>query len=1104
MLTIYKASAGSGKTYTLAYEYIKALLGVKSEAGTYRLATPDKAGGHRHRHILAITFTNKATEEMKSRIVRELYLISVASPEAAYTARLVKELGCTSEALARSAAVALKQILFDFNFFNISTIDSFFQTVLRTFAREVDKPGNFEVELNDRYAVAMGASMMLSDLNTSHTPEATPVGKWIKQFMEDKLEEGEAFDIFNRKGSLHTAMVTFIRRIAHEDFKEHWAQVNDYLADPTRLDGFRKAMLRLMGANDASVRAAARELDGSVRALGIDPFEAFDSGRYARVLRWCDACPVSGDFETKGAQALLAGNTDKTVKAAWLKAHGPLPDAFTDKLVALYQKAFRWVTARKIYTRILNGIYYLGLLGHAMRYIDEYRRENNLILLSDTNQLLKTIIGGSETPFIYERLGVELQHFMIDEFQDTSRMQWDILYPLVLNSHSAGFDNLVIGDEKQSIYRFRSADPSLLGSRLATQFSPVAERGSVPEENTNYRSRPVIVGFNNALYTAMAGAHSIESYRNVVQRVPEGKADAGGYVRVEIGPAVAKAVRHDRVLPRVADAIIDMHSRGYRFSDIAVLVRTRAEAETVVQYLTTAAAGMINVMSDESLLLVSCASVRLVISVLRIIQDARRPSLPAEKDKSAYTTPDEVRLILNRMEYHLNAGADVAEAAGRVASDTDEIRDLARFIESLKSSTLLTLLEHVMARVLIPEVRERDKAYLSALRDYVVDYCSTHSGDLHSFLRWWDVSGQKLTISGSDNIDAVRVMTIHKSKGLQMECVICPFLDYAMFKPDEEAWYVPERAIPGIDQELIPPLLSIPGCRELADPDVSPVAEQYTANMRAQTVDTLNTTYVATTRAVSEMLLFTTMTSDPDSVGSWIADALPSLGVEAEADGDIMVYTFGEPVTSVSRDEKQAESISTVEPAPDDPVFREDTQDFTRIPDDSVPDYEDDPDAASSQEDTADKDELARGLVLHHVLSLVHRAPDLEHAFERVAHARRLPQDERQAYWEVLAHAFRGSESHPLLSGWFHTFTRCLTERSIYIPGTGSTYRPDRIVWLPDGRIQLIDYKFTRASHASHIKQVKSYCKILAKMGYTAVEAYLWYPLTGEILPVPQ
>lgn len=1106
MLTIYKASAGSGKTYTLAYEYIKALLGVKTESGDYVLASTANMKGHRHRHILAITFTNKATEEMKSRIIRELHAIASCSPSAQYTEKLLAEFKCDATRLAQTAGLALRQLLFDFNFFNVSTIDSFFQTVLRTFAREVDKPGNFEVELNDRFAVAMGTSMMLSDLNTSLTPEATPVGKWVKQFMEDKMEKGEAFDIFNRRSGLHSTMVSFIGRMDHEDFKERWPKVREYLSDPSCIDSFRKSMLRIIGMNDAAIASRARDFRDSVSNLGYNPADVFESSLNARVDKWISAPPATGDFDTKGVQALLTGDTSKSFKAQWKKAYPGSADLFNDSIVALFVDARRWATARKIYSLILDGIYYLGLMGYAMGYIDEYRRDNNLILLSDTNQLLKTIIGDTDTPFIYERLGVDLHHFMIDEFQDTSRMQWDILYPLVANSHSEGFDNLIIGDEKQSIYRFRNADPSLLKEKIASVFHPHIERGNLPAENTNYRSCPVIVEFNNALYSAISADHGIDTYANVIQQVNEKKSAFGGCVRVEVGKWSGKDARTEYVLPRVAEEILDMHARGYRFADIAVLVRTRDEAERVVEYLTTSCRGRISVMSDESLLLVSCASVRLVISMLRLIQDVRRPSLPDKDKKSAYATPDQVRLILNRMEFHLNSGLDVADATARVSAGPDEIEELAQYIDSRKSSTLLTLLENVIQTVVLPEeVREHDKAYLTALRDYVADYCSRHTGDLHSFLRWWDVNSSRLTIPGSDDIDAVRVMTIHKSKGLEMQCVICPFMDYVMYKPGEAAWYEPEKPIPGVPEELMPPLLSISGCKELADAEVSPVAARYKANTLAQTVDALNTTYVATTRAVSEMIIFATDTaaSDGNNISRWIIDALPSLGVAPEeSESGVLTYRYGVPCrhhdSSAGSD---TGSVIAEEPAKVDSVFREDTQDFTRIPDDADLEYDDDP---VRDNEVGSREAIDRGVVLHHVLSLVHKAPDLEHAFERVAHARRLAPEIREEYHAILVRSFKDSESHPLLSGWFHTFTRCLTERPIYLPGADTTLRPDRIVWLPDGRIHLIDYKFTHSPVAAHVHKIKEYRTLLSRMGYHDVEAYLWYPLIGEIKEVPQ
>lgn len=1103
MLTIYKASAGSGKTFTLAYEYIKDLLGAKDEQGRYTLAALRGEGGHRHRHILAITFTNKATDEMKGRIVHELYDIATRNPDANYTRMLVKEFGCSEDQLAKAAGVALRQILFDFSLFNVSTIDSFFQTVLRTFAREVDKPGNFEVELNDRYAIAMGASMMLNDLNATLTPEATREGAWVKQFMEDKIEQGDGFDLFNRKGTIHSAMVSFINRISHEDFKEKLPEVKEYLDDPVRLDSFRKELLRLIALKDADIKRQAKNIDSELSDAGIDLAEAIEKSRLQRVMTWMTVAPVTDDFKAAGVNALADGNTDKLTRSG--KNAVILPPGLADAFVTLFREARQWATDRKIYNLILDGIYYLGFMGYTLNYIDEYRRENNIILLSDTNQLLRTIIGGSEAPFIYERLGTELHHFLVDEFQDTSKMQWDNLFPLVNNSHAEDYDNLVIGDEKQSIYRFRNADSSLLREKVASQFDRVKPRGENPGENTNYRSYPAVVKFNNDLYSAIASSHKVQSYANVVQDTGPKHAGKGGHVVVKVLPSKKKSEYEAMVLPDLAERILEFRGRGYRFGDMAVLVRKRDEAETVVQYLAMEYGGRISVMSDESLLLTSCPTVRLIVSMLRLIQAARRPDTASDvASTSGYASKKEVELMLHRIEFHISNGSTPAEAISLVEKGNPEINELVDYIDSLRSSTLMTLVEHVISTVISKEVRERDKAYVIAFRDCVADYCTRYSNDLHAFLRWWDASSEKLTIPGSDNEDAVRVMTIHKSKGLEMKCVLLPFMNYDMYKSSEEAWYTLEKPIPGIDPSLVPPLLSIPGRKELGD-ESSPVRGQYLRNVEAQTLDTLNTTYVATTRAVAELVLYTDDSASADCISSWISSSLPPADNIDDIDGGGKTYEYGAPTVYQKKDDdnKKDDKPLTDSPAGFDAVFREDTQDFTRIPDDGEPEYEDDEDAAAGKE-IVSPDDLERGNVLHQVLSLVHKASDLEHAFERVAHARRLDSGKRREFIEILRHAFSGSESHELLRGWFHSFSRCVTERPIYVPSEGVNFRPDRVVWLPDGKVQIVDYKFTAHSLPGHHTQVRNYLRLMRQMGYTDAEGYLWYPLSGEIVAVAQ
>ncbi|MDE5786299.1 MAG: UvrD-helicase domain-containing protein, partial [Duncaniella sp.] len=481
MLKIYKASAGSGKTFTLAREYITLILGEKCEDGTYRLA---RRGSSRHRHILAITFTNKATEEMKSRIIHELAVLAGREPgwtsPSPYLDYLRELFSCSTQQLKAAATTALDDLLHDFNSFNVSTIDAFFQLVLRTFAREAEIDGNYEVELDDERVIALGVDEMLGSLNLrdGNTRDNLYLLQWLETYMTDKVAEGGSFNVFNRSSQLHANLIKFFKNISGETFVEHEKEIMEYLADPQRLVDFDKHLVSAIGSCRRSTAAACAAAIDYIKANGC---EGIMQKNTAGMLKaWSKGRRADG--KDPGA---TPGNILQNPDKAYLKAgiSSPLRTVQLDDLIA---EACRCVTEGYESTRFLEilrkNLFHLGLLKRLSECISAYRKENSTIMLSDTNAILRRIIGREDTPFVYERLGQELEHFLIDEFQDTSPLQWENLLPLVETSMSRDKDCLVIGDEKQCIYRFRNSEPRLLINLHQAFESECASRGTSQQE----------------------------------------------------------------------------------------------------------------------------------------------------------------------------------------------------------------------------------------------------------------------------------------------------------------------------------------------------------------------------------------------------------------------------------------------------------------------------------------------------------------------------------------------------------------------------------------------------------------------------------------------
>lgn len=1133
MLTIYKASAGSGKTYTLAFEYIKALLGVRREDGSYMLngaGSRNRRRSSRHRGILAITFTNKATEEMKERIVRELHALATDPAGAAYTAALTRLLGCTAGQLQDEAAAALHDMLTEYRHFNVSTIDSFFQGVLRTFARELDHQGDYEVELNDRYAVAAGVGMLLDDLNFGVAPREKQLKRWISGFIREKVADGQAFNFFDRSSGVMRSVVSYVHKMCDENFKPHAAATLEYLADPARLQRYRGA-----------VRGRRKELAGQMAAAAQAALDALDAEAAGRVicnnslLKLIETAATGtvpdkdklglGSREAKTFSAALEGDETKIFVKSKLPKSGrttlyPAPDVAAAVQAACGEMRRAAVQA-PLLDAILTATPALEFLGMAWKYVADFRRDNNLVLMSDTNDLVRRIINGAEVPFIYERTGMELHHFLIDEFQDTSVMQWENLRPLVANSVDTA-DSLIIGDEKQSIYRFRNSDSSLLHHRVAEQFpGRHTLRGASAADNTNHRSAHGMVRFNNALFSRLAGQYAVPGYENVRQAL-FGKFDGLG-AHVRIAPYTAlpcdeenpkTAHYKEASLQAMAAEIEAQHARGYDWSRIAVLVRRRSEAEEVVNYLMSHNPD-IPLLSNEGLRLDTSSAVRTVVSVLKFV-DRSYDSATRDSESSPFASYGDILMMLSRFEYLM--GRDPSDPAGAlnkaVGTDGSEaLADEAAAVRGAAAANLPALVEVIISRNVSEEQRRHEFAYLAAFQDIVLDYCARYNPSLHAFLDWWADNGPRQTVGAAATLDAVTVMTVHKAKGLEWDCVHIPFASWPIDEVRGDVW-VEMDAVEIGEPEDRPPVLSLPlsGIWEEAG---EPFAGIYAANRPLELADHLNVTYVAFTRPRRELHVH----YDPKR---GIGRVLPAmLGTGHPSDGtpeglalpegldENGIFSLGEPTSP--EDKHAGEGLDGSFPVPPYRVyFRDDTREITTVQDITA----DSGDLGTGEEEvklqrvnnvavTPEEKAMAaaaeRGNILHNILAATVVADDLDRAAAETGARFRVDTTTLAGYKQLLRDAIAGSEH---AGRWFAPGNRVLAERTIYEARSGRSFRPDRLVVYTDGSVDVVDYKFTSETHDEHLRQVGGYMRLLRAMGHTAVRGYLWYPEQGLVVEV--
>lgn len=1129
MLYIYKASAGSGKTFRLAYEYIRLIL-LHHDPDSGRKAI-NRNPLEAHRAILAITFTNKATEEMKRRILHELALLGGREPgwegeESPYASMLLRELGLdpgsnapevlkARKELKSAASKALDAVVMDFNNFNISTIDSFFQVVLRTFAREAQVLGDYEVSLNDYDAVRKGASDVLADLH--HGSEPAPgansrLSGWLLEFMDEKFQNGQAFNIFNQSASLREDVVRMINGLLTEEFKGHYDAMMEYLRrDDRPLEAYKKALTQRLRQIDSEAVAAA---SGILKAYG--PFlDMVDSkGKEVSVINknWLRALNniVSGGALPKSPGTMPAKISDTPEAAVNARQRDIVPRSLIEDGADVAVTLVALCAERSTISAVTGSLFVLGMLDRVFRAMDSDQRDHNTILLSNTNSLLSEIIGDDDAPFIYERTGMRLQHFLIDEFQDTSRLQWRNLSPLLRESHSEGRDNLIIGDEKQCIYRFRNSDPSLLGHTVPESFDNKSVTGDRIEENTNWRSSCEVVKFNNAFFSRVAELEGFSDiYSGVCQQVSSRHIKHKGYISITPVEADIAERYYSSTLELMGREISGQLAAGYRPCDIAVLTRKVKEARAVIDYLVKLAETLpegdrFTVISDDSLRVEAAPAVRIVISWLRAMgADDNAPGRKVSERHLARL----VHCYENEVNSYVSSSGEVPDPrrCGEIlkevllrypAAKTDDEEVIPQALmegmpDTVVATDLVTIVEKVIAQ-LPPDMRHEQNMFLTALLDAVSEYSESGLNDLRSFLRWWDVTGRFSTVSSPADENAIRVMTIHKAKGLEFSCVNIPFGTMDMVDNKSRKWF-PAPAIGSVDPHIAPPVVPVKMVKELENTAFAPYYSSVTAESR---LDEVNILYVALTRAVDRLYLHYNASPRGVTTSDLFNTVLPSLSIlERAADGSFRCGEELPPHRGKASPRKGLEPETFGVMPPLDVVDRTDLWDDTKL---RIPEH------------YVESDMRSRGTILHAALAKVRHPADVDKAVAWLVSCNMVRPCDAAPLHSLLARETR----RPDVALWFDGFSRLLCERPVfsgYAPDDASvcvTSRPDRVVWTSAGTVDVVDYKTgSDEDFDTHIgqykKQVRHYMGLMRREAAgLPVRGFLWHLDSGRITEV--
>ena len=1016
MLKIMKASAGSGKTYSLARTYISLLL--KNE---------DR---YAYRHILAVTFTNKATDEMKNRILKELHIMAVTPEKSSYKDDFIPSILPSLEHMQAKAQAVLHDILHDYSAFAVSTIDRFFQQTLKAFSREIGQFASYQVELDRDSLVAESVDRLLDSL----TEDSGSLLSWLISNVVEQIEKGGKYSLDANLLNMAVRLKSSQRQVELEK-----AMIDeDQAYSKESLMKIRNACREVMTSFRDEVRTKARRALDVIEQAGVDPADSnrgFMKALYAFAeLNDTDQIEAPTEsFMNKAAassQWFAKAKAQKLLPLVYPFLEAPLEDfcALWDKEFAVYNTAC-----------ILDGqIYGLGVAGELRQIYNQLMKEKNVLCIEDSNTILRDIIDGSDAPFVYEKLGVRYNHFLLDEFQDTSDVQWTNFSPLLHESESQHGENLIVGDVKQSIYRWRGSDWNLLDERIPAEF-PTHEEDVL---DTNYRSLSNVVSFNNEFFKYAA------KLLDEMSPYPDEGRMEGIYSDVEQGIAKkdkeSGSVRltfcdKESELEQVLMAVRESCEAGAMLSDIAVLVRSNASGEEVASYLID---NGIAVMTDDSLKVKNSLTVRRLVSLMSYVAN-----------------PEDT------VNSYLAESLDVPLP--------DEGLSLIDMVESLIRSIKAGDAEHVW---------EGEVLYIQSFMDYVQDYMTKNGNSLRGFLKYWEDQNPSISSPASGN--CVRIMTIHKSKGLDFPYVIIPFVEnITLYKPGNY-WCAPaleKTVLSGVADGVYDVMLS-------GNSENTLFSEHYRKERFLQQVDNINTIYVAMTRAALGMHLIA------KTPGAKISDFSQILYRFAQETGMDMASENGVENFSVGSLPDFRAHRKTEEAG--DMFVRSSSDGYPSVPlngrlkyaTDSIDFFSPDGQTgilASSR---------IKGIVCHDILSQVSVPEDLDQAVSDAAARGDISHDQVDSVKELLAERLTQVESR----GWFNTPGAEILNEVSLIDVDGQVYRPDRVVKVGD-KIMIVDYKFGE-HHKSYEQQMEKYVEIWRGMGYEDVSSYLWYVNTGEVI----
>lgn len=1043
-LQIIKASAGSGKTYRLTLEYVRNLI-----------ISPES-----YRTILAVTFTNKATSEMKMRILKELNALKNLKygESNQFYEELLRDDRIGQEQIVRGAAKALGYILHDYSRFSVLTIDKFFQKIIRSFVKELGLEGGYSIKFDNDYIIEMAIDRIVDKSKYD-----AQLWSSIEEMIGDNISK-------NRSPDIKHTLKTLAKKISSENF------------DPTRFDSadeLRGYFVAIEGLYDLSISELTQKARSVAQMvtdynLSVEQLPGKSRGFFSDLRKM-----IKGTSYKYGKTTAQTASGEKS----WDKSIGSsVRESIVMELSELISMVDDSEMFRNSCSVVLKNYRSFLLLNNISDEINEISRENGSLLLSRSMKILSTLTHENDAPFIYEKIGTTFHTYMIDEFQDTSTMQWQNFTPLINDAMSvndeADISVTLLGDVKQSIYGWRGGNWRLLGGDLLHDISNRSLIAKPMLLTTNWRSEPVIIDFNNrlmrkfvngvnetlnvALNSAREDGYINAKYfdENVdiilhgyedLEQSPSPKASADrGYVSVDMCEFA-----EDENLALMIETIEQVQQRGFSAGDIAILIRTKDEAARVADYIINykganplkAEQFCYDFVSEEALKLSSSKVVRFVVNCMRA-------SVLSSLDHSAEV------VMHNSLLYD---------------NFTSEIKGRDReFLEVLKHCSLPDAFEKIVKNYGL-EDDVKSISYLQALHQKITTFASENTPEISQFIEWWDSEGARSAIYMPQSRDSMFLATIHASKGLEFEVVVLPFAEQRL-TPIVNSLYWADSEVEPFDK-IGNTLISYN-----ENVSKSAYARSYYDNLILSYIENTNILYVALTRSCEELYI---MLPNESKYGEYLHGAIGMLEAEGVVEKTERGYKKGEKRVKESVESRLSHSIYI------DEYKSVDFAERLKIKPSTERFY--------MGGDAGYLSPRHYGVIMHKLFEKISSADDIEGALAEMEKEGEISKEDRITTEKAIESAFE----NPIIRGWFDSRWEVKAENDILLPtvrgkdGSYVTCRPDRV--LIDGdRAVVIDYKFG-LKQASHVKQVRNYIGLLEQMGYREVTGYVWYVLHNDI-----